>query len=361
MKISSSSSLKYCSTFVMMLSLTACQHEQVEDKAEPLLRPVRTTVITSANVARSLEFPAVVDVASKADLSFKLAGELDRFFVVQGDKVSKGDVLAKLDDTDLKLSLATAQANNDKAEADFSRAKNLIKTKYISQAEFDQFKANAAATNAQLQTAKNNLSYTEIKASFDGVIAKVYKDLYQEVNAKEPIVRLHDLNKVVLKVNIPESIMMHLRKNAVLGEVKASFTALDGHEFDIEFAEVSTIADEYTKTYEVFFTMPAPKDFVILPGMTAKVKADIKAKSAINPDKAVDFYLPSNTVLSDRKNHYVFTIIPVEAGVGKVKKKTIIIGDFTEKGIEVYSGLEKGDVLVNAGMSKITDGMLVKY
>jgi len=361
MKVYPSPLLKFASALLLMLSLTACQQKQVAEKPEPLLRPVRTTIITSANVARSLEFPAVVDVASKADLSFKLAGELDKLHVIQGDKVSKGDVLAKLDDTDLKLGLITAQANSDKAEADFNRAKNLIKTKYISQAEFDQLKANAASTNAQLQTAINNLSYTEIKASFDGVIAKVYKDLYQEINAKEPIVRLHDLSKVVLKVNIPESIMMHLRKNAVLGKVTATFSALDSRKFPIEFAEVSTIADEYTKTYEVLFTMTAPREFIILPGMTAKVKADIKSKPAATPDKAVDFYLPSNTVLSDRKNHYVFTVTPVEHGVGIVKKKTVIIGDFTAKGIEVYSGLEKGDVLLNAGMSKVTDGMLVKY
>jgi RND family efflux transporter MFP subunit len=345
----------------MSLSLSACQQEQVSIKEEPLLRSVRTTTITSANVARTLEFPAVVDVASKADLSFKLAGELATFYVKQGDKVSKGDLLAKLDDTDLKLSLITAQANSYKADADFNRAKKLIKTKYISQTEFDQLKANASSTNAQLQTAINNLNYTKMTASFDGVIAKVYKDLYQEINAKEPVVRLHDLNKVVLKVNIPESIMMHLRKNAVLGKVTATFSALQGHQFPIEFSEVSTIADEYTKTYEVLFTMPAPKAFIILPGMTAKVTANVKSSSVVTPDNAVDFYLPSNTVLSDRNNHYVFTITPVERGIGKVNKKTIIIGNFTAKGIEVYSGLDKGDVLVNAGMSKITDSMLVKY
>ncbi|WP_019028092.1 efflux RND transporter periplasmic adaptor subunit [Colwellia piezophila] len=361
MKTSPSTRLMFCSVIIVLVNLSACQQEQVIVDEEPLLRPVRTTIITSANVARSLEFPAVVDVVSKADLSFKLSGELAKFYVKQGDKVSKGDVLVKLDDTDLKLSLITTQANFDKAEADFNRAKKLIKTKFISQSEFDQLKANASATSAQLQTAKNNLAYTEIKASFNGMIAKVYKDLYQEITAKEPILRLHDLSKVVLKVNIPESIMMHLRKDAVLGKVTATFSALQGYEFPLEFSEVSTIADEYTKTYEVLFTMPAPKEFVILPGMTAKVKADIKINSPVEPDKAVDFYLPSNTVLSDRNNHYVFTIIAVKPGVGKVQKKTIIIGDFTHKGIEVYSGLKKGDVLVNAGMSKITDGMLVKY
>ena len=189
MKISSTPSLKFCSAIIMMLSLSACQQEQIADNAEPLLRPVRTITLTAADVTQSLEFTAVVDVASKADLSFKLAGELAQYFVKQGDKVVKGDVLAQLDDTDLKLALITAQANFDKASADFKRANKLIRTKFISQADFDLLKANASTTKAKLQTAKNNLSYTQITASFDGMIAKVYTDLYQEVNAKQAIVR----------------------------------------------------------------------------------------------------------------------------------------------------------------------------
>lgn len=351
----------YICSAMLILSLSACKQDLAPIEHKPVLRPVRTLTVEAAQSTTTLTFTAVVDVKQKADLSFKLAGSLHRLLVKQGDKVYKGDVIAKLDDTDLKLNLITAQANFDKASADYKRAKNLIKTKFISQADFDQLNANASATKAQLQTAKNNLSYSEITASFDGMIAKVYTDIYQQLNAMQPVVHLHDLNTVMLKVNVPESIMLHLKKGAVKGEVTASFSGIEKKVFPITFAEVATIADENSKTYEVLFSMPTPDDFVILPGMTAKVTAKVSSTNTSNQGENVAFYLPSNTVLSDRTNHYVFVVNGLEGNVGKVSKKIINIGNITSQGIEVFSGLTKGDLVVNAGVSKITDGLLVKF
>ncbi len=354
-----------------MTFLSACDKTpQVE--TEPELRPVRTLMVETVDVSQALELTAVVDAVNRADLAFKISGNLTHFLVKQGDKVNKGDVIAKLDDTDLKIYVAEAQAHFDKAMADLSRAKNLIKTNYISASEFDQIRTTAQSTRAQLASANNNLDYSTLRASFDGVIAKVYSKNYQEINAKEPIVRLHDLSQIQLVVNIPESIMIHLQKDAAQGVVSATFNSIKDYSFPLQFSEVATLADEYSKTYEVIFTMKALQGYVILPGMTASVKARValpRHENKIYPN----FYLPSQTVLKDSEGNYVFVVKEHKPGVGKVVRKTVVIGNITAQGIEVFSGLgsvltpnlaqglRSGDHVVTAGMSKISAGSLVKF
>ena len=361
--------------------LSACEKPK-EIAGKPQLRPVRTVVVQTLDVSQTLEFTAVVDAVNRADLAFKISGELTEFLVKQGDAVKKGDIIAKLDDSDLKIYLAEAQAHYDKAMADLARAKNLLKTQYISASEFDQIRANAQSTKAQLATANNKLNYSVLTASFDGVIAKVYSKNHQEINAKEPIVRLHDLREIQLIVNIPESIMIHLRKNSVKGGVSAKFNSIDNELFPLEFSEVATLADEYSKTYEVIFTMKSPKNYVILPGMTASVSANLSLGRSSpsdslpgksNEQNQASFYLPSHTVLKDAQGNFVFVVQKHDLGVGKIVRKSVVIGDITAQGIEVFAGLTStltpgltsalstGDYVISAGMSKISSGSLVKF
>ena len=354
-----------------MTFLNACDKTpQVE--TEPELRPVRTILLKAVDVSQALEFTAVVDALNRADLAFKISGNLTHFLVKQGDKVNKGDVIAKLDDTDLKIYVAEAQAHFDTAMADLTRAQSLVKTNYISASEFDQIRTKAQSAKAQLASANNNLDYSTLRASFDGVIAKVYSKNYQEINAKEPIVRLHDLSEIQLIVNIPESIMIHLKKNAAQGVVSATFNSIEDHNFPLQFSEVATLADEHSKTYEVIFTMKALDGYAILPGMTALVHAQVAREQSEN-QVYPSFYLPSHTVLKDSLGNYVYVVKEHKTGVGKIFRKPVVIGNITAQGIEVFTsftseelsgssaGLQSGDHVITAGMSKVSAGSLVKF
>ena len=337
--------------------LSACSGDKNKEPAEKQLRPVRTLTVEKADKSQTHEFTAVVDASKKADLSFKIAGEIIEFPINQGDNVKKGQVIAKLNDTDIKIQLDEARSGYDKAKADFTRAERLIKSNNISQSDFDQLKAQFNSAKAKLEGAENNLVYTELKASFDGVIAKKYTETFQEVNAKQAIVALHNLKKISLKVDVPESIMIGVRQNNAPPEIKASFDGVPGKEFPLTFKEVATQPDDVTKTYEVTFTMDSPKEHTILPGMTARVRGE----KILANDSGAEYFLPPNVVLKDSNGHYVFVVEKESDGIGKVSRKTVTIGDINQLGIEVYAGIIEGEQVLSAGMSKVTDGMLVKF
>ncbi|PCI71793.1 MAG: efflux transporter periplasmic adaptor subunit [Gammaproteobacteria bacterium] len=344
------------SLLISILFLCACQEEK--SVVAEILRPVRTIVIQHPNSGKVMQYAAVVDASQKADLSFKVSGELIHVYVKQGDEVKKHQILAKLNDTDIKLKLAEAQSTFDKAKADYDRGMTLIDKNVISKADIDTLKAQYTSANTKLKGAKNNLEYTNLYASFDGVIARKYSENFQEINAKQPIFALNNIDVIHLKINVPESVIIQIPRGDANRPIVAIFDDIPNQEFPAVFKEVSLQADEITKTYEVTFSMASPKNHTILPGMTAVMRGTQRMTSK---DKMTRFYLPSHSVLKDSSGNYVYIVETVEVGKGKIVKKLVTIGEITSNGIEVFSGVYSGQYLVTAGVSKIADGMFVKF
>lgn len=339
------------------LILSGCDSNTQIVDAGPTLRPVRTLVVEQAEFGPYKEFTAVVDASQKVDLAFKISGRIIEMPNKSGDQVVTGQLVARLDDTDIKVELAEAQSSYDKALSDFNRAKDLIQTNSISQADFDQLQAQFNSASAQLQSAKNKLDYTRLNASFDGIIAQRYVENFQEINAQTPVVALHDLDNINFKVDIPESLLINMRPDSTPPKVSANFESIPDQTFDLAFKEISTQADEVTKTYQVTFAMPNSDSHTILPGMSARVRV-------MRPDMdapVANYYVPGHAVLKDSAGHYVFTVASVEPGQGKITRQNVVIGNITTWGIEIFSGLEHGQHLVTAGMSKVSDGMIVKF
>lgn len=340
-----------------MLIISACDSGKKIEADEPILRPVRTSVIEQVESGPFQEFTAVVDASQKVDLAFKISGRIVDMPVKPGDKIKKGQLVASLDDADIKVQLVEAKSSYDKAFSDFNRAKDLIASRSISQADFDQLQAQFNSAKAQLQTAQNKLDYTRLNASFDGVIAQRYAENFQEINAQAPVVALHDLQNINFKVDIPESMLINVKPDSVPPKVSANFESIPDTTFDLTFREISTQADEVTKTYQVVFTMPNSDSYTILPGMSARVRVMRPTSDQLT----ANYYVPEHAVLKDSKGNYVFTVESIEKGKGKIRRQQVIIGNITTWGIEIFSGVESGQHLVTAGMSKVSDGMIVKF
>ncbi len=343
----------------MMLLVGGCGDQQSNTTETRPLRPVRTLVVDFPTEQNRRDFPAVVDASKKADLSFKIAGKIVKVQVKQGQEVEVGQLLAELDDSDIRIQLNDARASFDKAQADYERARKLIQTQVISQSDFDQLKAQFASAEANLESVRNTLSYTRLHAPFSGVIARKFSENYQEINAKETIFALHDLSRIILKVDIPESLMINAGRNddASRPRLSASFTALPETSFPLEFVEAATLADESTKTFEVRLGMTPPRDHNILPGMAARVTAE---RQVIEAD-AASFVLPPQVVLEDSAGRYVFVVTANEDGSGTVSRKAVSTGEINDNGIEILSGLSQGDRVITAGMSKVSDGLQVSF
>jgi RND family efflux transporter MFP subunit len=136
--------------------------------------------------------------------------------------------------------------------------------------------------------------------------------------------------------------------------VYASFESRPGERFDLDLREIATRADPATQTFKITFTMPAPEGFLVFPGMTATVTADL---SEIDTrDDAL--FLPATAVTADKQLEPFVWI--VEEPAMTVRKVPVTVGRLTGHSIEITEGLEAGNRVVVAGVGYLAEGMTVR-
>ncbi len=337
-------------------SISACQQADETTAAESPPRLVRTMVVSSDNEGNWRELPGVVDAAKKADLSFRIPGKLVSLSAKEGDDVSRDDVLAKIDDAEVRIQLKSREAEYASAHADYLRGSELIKTGVISKSDFNKLQAQDATARANLDAAHKSLEYTQLQAPFDGRIAIRHVDNFEEVNAKQPIYTLQDTSTLLIKINVPESLMIRVREGA-RPDVWAEFSQLPDQSFPLTLKEVSTRADKDTNTFAVTFSMENDGAYNILPGMSATVRGKPPADST-GTDSV--FRVPAHAVLEDNDGRFLFTVDSVANGRGIVQRRAVETGRLSRLGLEITSGLSAGDRIVTAGMSKMRAGLEVR-
>lgn len=348
---------KFILLVLTLATISACSDTQPSSE-EPLLRPVRTYEVGSSESAQRRSFPGVVDANQKATLSFRVTGKLSEIAIKEGAPVTKNQVLAKVDDSDFQIELSEAQASFDKAKADFDRAKLLIEKGYVSKADFEKLKSQEASAKANLDAAKQKVAYSELKAPFAGEIAKIYVDNFQEVSASQAVFLIQDLTSLEITVDLPSSVMVNGERDRSKIELFAEFDVIPNSKIPLSIKEVATAADEVTQTYAVTMGMDNVEGYSILPGMTATVTA--YPKKALGSDgRTQDIVVPSQSVLGLGSEAYVWVAMPAEGNEGVIEKAAVKVGEVFPGGLQILDGLEVGQRIVTAGMSKLTDGQRV--
>ncbi len=348
--------LKLSCAGIALLTLMACSNEEATTAVkEAPLKPVRTMTVSLGGVSLK-SFTGVVDAIKTAELGFRVSGELKSINTKEGTEVKKGQVIATLDQTDFKITLSASQAEFDRASAEFKRAQSLITQGAISTADFEKLKAQKSNANAQLQSAKQNLKYTILKAPFSGIIAKQYLSNFEKISSSVSFAVIHDLSAFEVKINLPESVMIKIKRDEEDRPVYAVFDGNQDKHYPLVFKEVSTRSDEKTQTYAVKFVMDGPTDINLLPGMSARVYAELNVH-----DKAIkEIFVPAHSVLEDSQGRFVYVVNETSETQGDIERRAVVVGELNENGILVLQGLDVGDKVVTAGMSKMSPGLTVR-
>lgn len=341
---------------LLLSSLIACGEKEVVTVEEAVvLKPVRTMTISLGSTTTK-SFAGVVEANKTAELGFRVSGELKVVNTKEGDFVQKGQVLAVLDQTDFRITLKAAQADFDRSASDFKRAKSLIKQGAISTADYEKLKAQQSNARAQLESAQQNLKYTELKAPFSGVVAKQLLSNFEKISSSVTFAVIQDLSEFEVRINLPESVMIKVKREEKAQPVYAVFDGNQDNHYPLAFKEVSTRADEKTQTYAVKFVMAAPQDINLLPGMSARVFAENKS----NGNELKEVYVPAHAVLEDGQGRFVYLANETAENKAEVQRRAVVVGELNENGLQVLQGLDIGDKVITAGMSKMTEGLTVR-
>ncbi len=319
--------------------------------------PVKTFTVRAQDADPSRSFPGKVRASKRVNLSFELDGVLVDLPLTEGTLVRKDQLLAKLDPRDHENNLRSAKARFTEARQNFERAQKLLKEGVIPQATFENAQSNFDTAQAQVKILEKALEDTELRAPFDGTVAKRFVQNHQRVSKHEDILSLQNANSIEIVIQVPESIMAETRQKPLQGRLSAVFDAIAGKVFPVRVHEFRVDADSQTQTYEVVLEMPAPQEFNLLPGMTATVTLSNPAETQEQRGKV--WWLPEAAVFGNAQTqeNFVYCINPADS---KLLRKAVRIGSPTARGIPVLSGLKDGDVVVAAGSKYLREGQPVR-
>lgn len=338
--------------------LTGCEKEEAEQKV--VIRPVKLFEVKDPQQQQLRYFPGKVTATEEAEISFRIPGQIDRIEINQGDDVTEGQVLAYLDDRDIRNELQDRQANYELAKIEFERANSLLKKKVVSQSSFDTASAKLKSAEAALKLSRDKLAYTTLTAPFSGRVAQTLAEAHQQVQAQQPVLILQSSDRLDISIQVPENIVSHVNKKTVNHDYKpmATFPGAPGKEFPVSYKEHATRMTPGTQSYEVIFTRAAPANMNILPGMTATVIIDL-AKIIGSPDQPGYVLVPISAISkNDVDNKTV--VWRYDETTKKLQPVEVSAGRITEAGVQIMSGINPGDQIVTAGLSQLFNGMTVK-
>jgi len=323
-------------------------------------RPVKVAIVAAAPQGRILSFSGVVRPRIESTLSFRVPGKIVERAVNVGDRVDVGQLIARLDETDLKLAensaraaLAAARSRRDVANDNLERAKVLLPKAIISQAAYDtrrnELDAAVAAQDsaeAQLRQAVNAVGYARLEADKAGTVTAVTGEPGQVVNAGQAMITLAEAGETEIAVGVPEQDAGRL---AIGQRAKIALWAGPRTNIDGRIREIAGQADSASRTYAVRIAVESAPQTMRL-GMTASVALTID-------DNTAPMVVPL-TALTESDGRTVAFVVDV---LSKVVRKTVVtVGGVAENGAQIAGGLQVGDVVVTAGVQFLRDGMRIR-
>jgi len=345
-----------------MLAIVGCEEKP---EAPEIIRPVRYVVVEGSDSATQRTFSGVAQSGQESRLSFQVSGQVLEVAINVGDKVKKGETIARMDPTDYALQLQNAQAaaaqsraQERNAKATYERTRALYENQNASRQDLDadrtgyeSGRAGLESANQQIRLRQRQLGYTHLKAPEPGVIATVDIEVNEYVQAGALVATLLAGDQIEVSVSVPASVIRSIERGA---EAKVRFNSLGDRVLNGTVTEVGVSSVGGATTFPVTVRLTEGQDQVRA-GMTADVTF-VFASAKHGPKYA----LPISAVGEDREGRFVFMLQNEGNGLGTVHRSPVEVGEILSDGIEILEGVKPGDLVVTAGVSRIYDGLQVR-
>lgn len=351
---------------LLFLLLSGCGDEA--PPADDSARPVRAVRVGDVEPLVSRSFPGRAQAAREVNLAFRVSGPMIAFPVDVGDEVGAGHLVARIDPRDFETdvrnaegSLRRSRANLEQASAELQRNLNIQRENAgaIAQSTIDESQeevavaeADIVAFQATLKSAQDALEDTRLLAPFAGTVVATYAENFETVAAGSAVLRLLDNTRIEFVINLPEAL---IAVAADVTNIRVEFDAYPGVEVPAEISEIGTEASETTRTYPITLVMSQPEGVTILPGMAGRASADPANEGQT---LAADLVVPA-TALATAIDSGDKTVWVIDPQSNTVSRRTVTVGDLASTGYIITSGVERGELVVTAGVSFLREGQSV--
>ncbi len=281
------------------------------------------------------------------EIKSEIAGTIAEINFQEGQRVEKGHLLIRIDESKLAASAAESEATFKLSELNFERSQQLLKETLISQQEFDQASSQFQINKANLDLKRQQLKDARILAPFSGIVGGRTISPGQVIASSMTLTWLTDIDPVKVEINVPERFIGQLK---IGQKIQINVAAYPGRKFDGEVYFIAEQVDPATRTAFVKAKIPNP-DLVLKPGMFANLglTLNVRENAIVIPETGLSRVLDNNRAMVfvvDEKN--TAQMRPVKLGVR-------LSGH-----VEILEGLKAGETVIVEGLQKIGPGAAVK-
>ncbi len=344
--------------------LSGCDKQ--EEVIEIPLRSVKHQTISYSSGKLVKTFSGVTKAELEANLSFRVSGRVEDIPVGVGDSLTKGQLVARLDDKDYavlfeqaKAELASAKASLRSAESEYNRTIGLYEKRNASKSQLDTTRASAEsakaqvkANNQQVEAARLQLSYANLYSPQDCIVSSKPVRENENVSSGQAVVSVNCGKKVEVVVDVPESYIDAVKENQA---VMVSLSSVDDSHYVGKVTEISSGSSDQASAFPVTITLDGNHE-----GLRAGLAAEVEFTQSNGAEENY-FILPITAVAHDEKGDFAYVLNAGESSEQATVKKTYVeVKEIVQQGVRVTSGLNNGDKIVTAGVTVIRDGMAVK-
>jgi HlyD family secretion protein len=384
---------KYLIAAVLLLGAVGITVGGLRDRPPPATE-VQVAKAKKGTITRTVTGAGKMQAATTVKISSNISGDLTSLPVKVGDRVTKGQVLGKIDprrfeaaskqalaaQSAARADMQVAQVEVDRLTAELGRVQELVKKGLASAAEQEKAQADRDASVARhasarerlaqaaagYEEAQEQLSKTTLIAPIDGTVLEVLKEVGERVRGsdfnEDPVMQIAALAAMEVKIEVSEHEVVHLKSGQ---EAEISVDALEGQTFDgqvVEIAQTALIKNAGTEAEVTSFPVTvalASRPPGVLPGMSAEVRISAETREnavtvpiqavTVRPDQSLPDYKPAvetGTSLGAKKRAATLAKVVFVVDGDKAKVRRVRTGIASNNELEIIEGLAEGEAII---------------
>lgn len=277
---------------------------------------VEVAPVTRRDLSETLSVVGSLAPNETATIRPEMAGLIRAIHFEEGQRVKKGDLLVKIDDSELRAQLAQSESRHELAKLNLARSENLRQTQSNTQADADRARSEHSAAQADLELLKVRLARTEIRAPFDGIVAARTLSSGDYVNTQSIITTINDLSRMKAEFQVPERYLSKVKAGTTFSVKSTSVDAATAIQGQVYF--VNAVIDRNTRSSEVKGYLDAPSAqlkagmFVVI-----EIVLEVRRGALTVPEGAilVDQRGPQIVTVREEKGEKLAAFVPVITGL----------------------------------------------
>ncbi len=307
--------------------------------------PVEVAAVERGSIARSVSVSGVVEPIRSVGVNAQVPGALLAVNAEEGSLVRRGQVLARIDDRELRAQLQSAEAQLEVARSAYERAEQLRDRKVITLPEYERDRAAFAAAQASVVQLRTRLGYTTVGAPVSGVVTAKLVEAGDVVGNQTRLFEIADISTMVVRVGVSELDVVEL---SVGDRVDIALDAYPGRPLAGRIRRVFPAADPNTRLVPVEVALDEASARVARPGFLARVTFRLRAHDDV-------LLVPASALVGGQGSQSVYVVENDRA-----IRRTVETGLTSSGRVEIVAGLDGSEMVVTAGSNQLRDGATVR-